>query len=286
VSYLPIVPVDAVVAAVPAARTAPAVAAPGSPRVLIVDDDPLATDALRRVLKEAGGAVIAEPSPGDDAILVAGLQAPDIVFVTVLTPVVDGLSLVRGLAALELAIRPIVLTPDRDPDGVLAAVRAGARGILSKSDLLASDLRRLLRATMEGELICSRNMATAMVERLAHSPVLGVGYRPVRSLLTPREWEVLDMLCDRRTNDQIADGLVISIETVRTHVKNVMRKLEVTSRRDVIAAAAGLRGQPPSTTGGMPPPAAGATVHDLPHGSTHDRLRARRSGRWAVPLAD
>jgi NarL family two-component system response regulator LiaR len=263
VSYLPVRRHDDAGYGGAAAKRAGQPELAARPRVLIIDDDPLAAGALRGMLEEAGGAVIAEAPVGDAAIVLAGRQAPDIAFVNLPTPVPDGLSLVRDLAALELAIRPIVLSADRDPDAVLAAIRAGARGILSKSDLLAYDLARLLRAAMGGELICSRSMATAMVDRLAHSPVLGVGFRPVRSRLTPREWEVLDMLCDRRTNDQVADEFVISIETVRTHVKNVMRKLGVSSRGDVVAAAAGLRGQRSPMPGGNPLGVAGATLHDF-----------------------
>jgi len=223
-----------------------------APRILIVDDDPLAARALRRVLEQAGGTVVAEASPGRDAVELARHHAPDIAFIDIASPVLDGLPLITALAAMDLGIRPILLSGDRDAEAVLSTIRAGARGILSKSDLLSFDVPRLLRAAMHGELVCSRRMASAMVDRLAKLPVVGVGYRPVRSLLTSREWEVLDLLCDRRSNDQIADDLVIAIETVRTHVKNVMRKLGVSSRHDVIPRAARLRGELAWTRDGFP----------------------------------
>jgi two-component system, NarL family, response regulator LiaR len=246
--HLPVGPGDsaAAVAFTPAGALAPELewASGGDrpPRILIVDDDPLAARALRRVLEQAGGTVVAAAS-GPDAVELARHHAPDMAFVDIGSPVLDCLPLIRALAALDLGIRPILLSVDRDADAVLSTIRAGGRGILSKSELLDFDLPRLLSAAMRGELVCSRRMASAMVDRLASLPVVGVGYRPVRSRLTSREWEVLDLLCDRRSNDQIADDLVIAIETVRTHVKNVMRKLGVSSRHDVIARAARLRGE-------------------------------------------
>ena len=73
------------------------------------------------------------------------------------------------------------------------------------------------------------------IEGLRRTPIDGVGMRPVRSPLTPREWEVLDLLCLRTTTDGIAEQLVLSHETVRSHIKNILRKLDAKSRAHAVA---------------------------------------------------
>ncbi len=87
----------------------------------------------------------------------------------------------------------------------------------------------------------SRSFVSVVVERLRAAPEGHVGLRPVRSPLTTREWEVLDLLCVGQTTRDIADALVLSPETVRSHLKRIMRKLEVRSRADAVDAAARLR---------------------------------------------
>jgi ATP/maltotriose-dependent transcriptional regulator MalT len=76
---------------------------------------------------------------------------------------------------------------------------------------------------------------------MRNTPVDGDGMRPVRSPLTPREWEVLDLLCMRASTEAIADALVLSHETVRSHIKNILRKLQVGSRQQAVDAARRLR---------------------------------------------
>jgi NarL family two-component system response regulator LiaR len=212
------------------------------PRILVIGDDPPASRRLRRTLERAGADVIAAAPAGRDGLDLARRYAPDIVFVDLRSPRVDGVALIDTLAGMELGIRPILLTVARDPDDGLAAIRAGARGYLCRSDLDSPSLPRLLGAVMSDELVCSRGIMTAIVDRLVQSPpLLGDGHRPVRSRLTSREWEVLDLLCVGGTTDGIADELVISTETVRTHLKNVMRKLGASSRAEVVAQASRLR---------------------------------------------
>ena len=88
-------------------------------------------------------------------------------------------------------------------------------------------LPRALRSALEGEAAISRRLSMRLVEQLRHMPAGGRGLRPVKSPLTPREWEVVDLIEQHMTTDQMADTLVLSTETVRTHVKNILRKLGV-----------------------------------------------------------
>jgi two-component system, NarL family, response regulator LiaR len=120
------------------------------------------------------------------------------------------------------------------------ALRAGASGFLAKSMDLAA-LPRTLRAVRAGEPAVSRGMTAHLIDvaRRMRDDVSGI--RPVRSPLTAREWEVLDLLCEGMSTDVIADTLVLSGETVRSHVKSVLRKLGVRSRGEAVAAARRLR---------------------------------------------
>ena len=89
-------------------------------------------------------------------------------------------------------------------------------------------------------------MTLALIERLRETPTGSAGMRPVKSPLTAREWEVIDLLKESKTTDQIADELVLSPETIRSHVKNILRKLDVRSRDDAVAAADRMRSAPPN----------------------------------------
>ncbi len=89
-------------------------------------------------------------------------------------------------------------------------------------------------------------MTLALIERLREAPSGSSGMRPVKSPLTAREWEVIDLLKESKTTDQIADELVLSPETIRSHVKNILRKLDVRSRDDAVAAADRMRSAPPN----------------------------------------
>ena len=119
-------------------------------------------------------------------------------------------------------------------------LRAGASGFLCKS-VGVDALPRALRCAKDGEAVVSRQLTMRLIEGLRRVRVDGAGMRPIRSPLTPREWEVLDLLCQERSTDDIADALVLSVETVRSHIKSVLRKLGVRSRQDAIKAAARLR---------------------------------------------
>jgi DNA-binding NarL/FixJ family response regulator len=88
-------------------------------------------------------------------------------------------------------------------------------------------------------------MTKKLIEQVRRAPDGVAGMRPVRSPLTAREWEVIDMLRDGRSTEAIADDLVLSIETVRSHVKNILRKLDVRSREDAVVAADRMRTAPP-----------------------------------------
>jgi DNA-binding NarL/FixJ family response regulator len=210
----------------------------GTPRVVVADDDALARRVITGTLREAGFNVVSEAMDGLEAVAAAVFHQPDLVLLDILMPEIDGIEAARRIAARAPEAVIVILTGRCDESVALRGLRAGAVGYLSK-DVDLDALPRALLAALEGEAAISRRIAMRLVEDLRQA---GGGHlRPVRSPLTAREWEVLDLICEGRTNDEVADELVVSTETVKTHVKSVMRKLEVHSRQELAAAAATMR---------------------------------------------
>ncbi len=143
-------------------------------------------------------------------------------------------------ASWDDEIRVVVLTGAGDEAEGLRAIRAGATGYLARS-VEPDVLPRVLRGALEGEAAISRRLAGELVESYRRAPRGGAGLRPVRSTLTDREWEVLDLVAAGAGTDEIARTLVLSTETVRSHLKNLYRKLGVRSRDEAADAARRLR---------------------------------------------
>ncbi|MGH2945465.1 MAG: response regulator [Solirubrobacteraceae bacterium] len=209
-------------------------------RAIVADDDPLVRRLIRDTLQMDGVTVVADACNGREAVELALFYRPDVVVMDFVMPGLDGIEATRAIYEHDPAIRVVMLTGAGDDEIGVRALRAGAVGYLSK-DLELRALPRALRAAFDGQLAISRRMAMRIVEHLREVPAGGVGLRPVRSTLTDREWEVLDLLCAGSSTDDIARTLVLSAETVRSHLKNVYRKLEVSSRDDAIAAGFRLR---------------------------------------------
>jgi len=211
-------------------------------RVIIADDDPLARRMLRDMLQQANITVIAEAEGGREAVELAVYYRPDIVVMDLIMPGIDGLTATKCIVERAPEVRVVMLSSSDDSEVGVESVRAGAVGFLSKG-MGIDALPRALRSAHAGEAVVSRRLTMRMIEILRLMRHDNAGLRPIRSPLTPREWEVLDLLCQERSTDEIADTLVVSVETVRSHVKNVLRKLGVRSRRDAIGAAARLRAE-------------------------------------------
>jgi NarL family two-component system response regulator LiaR len=209
-------------------------------RVIIADDDALARRALRDALQSAGVVVIAEAADGREAVELTTHYAPDAVLMDVVMPGVDGVTATRRVVERAPGVAVIMLSANDDDDVAMLCLRAGAIGFLPKSIDLGA-LARALRAATAGEAVVSRRLTMRLIEGLRRTSPDGVGMRPVHSPLTPREWEVLDLLCQSRSTDEIAASLVLSGETVRSHVKNILRKLNVRSRQQAVEVARGMR---------------------------------------------
>ncbi len=219
-------------------------AGPAELRTILADDDPLARRVIRDTLQAAGITVVAEAANGREAVELAAFYRPDVVLMDYMMPEVDGIEATRRLRELAPEVRVIILTGAGDEDLGLRGLGAGASGYLTK-DVELSALPRALRGARAGEAAISRRLAMRLVERYRREHAGRQGLRPIQSPLTDREWEVVDLLCSGATTDDIARALVLSSETVRSHLKRIYRKLGVRSRADAIAAAERLRDDDP-----------------------------------------
>src|SRR4051812_297963 len=209
-------------------------------RTIVADDDPLVRRLIRDTLQRAEVTVVAEASTGREAVELALFYRPDVVVMDFMMPEMDGIEATRRIFEHDPSIRVVMLTGAGDDELGLRGLRAGAAGYLSKEVELDA-LPRGLRGALDGEAAISRQLAMKLIERYRSAPTGGAGLRPVRSRLTDREWEVLDLLSTGVTTDEIANDLVLSPETVRSHLKNLYRKLEVNSREEAVRAASQLR---------------------------------------------
>jgi len=209
-------------------------------RVITADDDPLARRMVRDALQQEGVVVMADAADGREAVELARYYRPDVVLMDVVMPVMDGIKATEQITREVPETRVVMLTgSDEDELGFLG-LRAGAVGFLTK-DVSPEAIPRAIRGVQAGEAAISRQLSRKLVEQFQSRPEGRIGVRPVRSPLTPREWEVLDLLCENRGVDDIADALVLSVETVRSHIKNMLRKLGVHSREEAVNLADRLR---------------------------------------------
>jgi DNA-binding NarL/FixJ family response regulator len=162
-------------------------------RTIVADDDPLARRTVKDALQGSGIVVIAEAGSGREAIELARYYKPDIVLMDLVMPDVDGLEATRRIAEIDIPTQVLVLTASNDQELGLVALRSGAAGFLSKEVDLGS-LARAVEGVARGEAGRLALMTMRLVEKLRRAAMGGPGMRPVRSRLTDREWEVLDLL--------------------------------------------------------------------------------------------
>ena len=209
-------------------------------RIVLADGDPLARRSIRDALQADGIMVVAEATSGREAVELSAFYRPDAVVMDAQLPVTDAVEATRIIHERSPAICVVLLASTPDDTLGLRALRAGAAGYLGK-DVDPDVLPRVLRGALEGEAAISRRLAMQLLESYRRAPRGGAGLRPVRSELTDREWEVLDLLSEGAGTEDIARTLVLSTETVRSHLKNLYRKLGVRSREEAVEAAHRLR---------------------------------------------
>lgn len=208
-------------------------------RVLLADDQALVRAGFRMLLGvEDDIEVVGEAANGDEAITMLHASLPDIVLMDVRMPGTDGLEATRRIAAEPrlASVRVIILTTFELDEYVFESLRAGASGFLAK-DIEPTELIRAIRLVAAGEALLSpgatRHLITEFLARPGHRPLL----REELSGLTEREREVLALVAGGLSNDEIADALVISPATARTHVGRIMAKLDAHDRAQLVVIA-------------------------------------------------
>jgi len=209
--------------------------------VLLVEDSEPARRGLTEKLTEAGFHIAGEAASIAVARSLAARLEYDIALIDVYLQDGDGIELAAELRALDANPTIVILTVSTKPNDLLRALRAGADGYLTK-DFSSERLGESLHAAARGETPISRAMTPVLVREFQRqNKVRRARSRAVRERLTPREWQTLTLLADGMSTAAIALDLAVSIETVRSHVKAVMRKLQVHTRVAAIACLEEIR---------------------------------------------
>ncbi|EXU62632.1 LuxR family transcriptional regulator [Streptomyces sp. PRh5] len=197
---------------------------PGRIRVLLVDDHQVVRRGLRTFLQVQDDIeVVGEASDGEEGVARAEELRPDVVLMDVKMPGLDGIEALRTLRDLDNPARVLVVTSFTEKRTVVPALRAGAAGYVYK-DVDPEALARAIRSVHSGHVLLQPEVALALL-----SQEDGGGQGRGGSL-TEREREVLALIADGRSNREIARALVLSEKTVKTHVSNILMKLDLADR--------------------------------------------------------
>ncbi|MBV8217235.1 MAG: response regulator transcription factor [Solirubrobacterales bacterium] len=217
-------------------------------RVVIADHDGLARSMLRAVLAGSDGiTLVAATGDGREAVELAGHYRPAVAILDTTLIAHSGMRLIRVMASRAPQTRVLTISAG-DDETALAALKEGSFGHLTK-DISPAKLAHLVKRAAAGEAIVPRRLTADLLELVGQFP--NSRWRPLHSRLTNREWEIVELLADGASTQDIADSLVLSPTTVYSHVKSLLRKLGVHSRREAVQAAHTLRLQ--ETVGEKPP---------------------------------
>jgi DNA-binding NarL/FixJ family response regulator len=221
--------------------TRPAARGPGSgsPRVFLVDDHGLFRSGVR---SELGGQVevVGEADDVEPAIALIAESLPDVVLLDVHLPGGGGQAVVTAIKAAHPQVRFLALSASDAPEDVIAVIRAGARGYVTKT-ISGPELVDAVRRVAAGDAVFSPRLAGFVLDAFSAIPATGDGrpsFDPELDQLTPREREVLRLIARGYTYREIARELYISVKTVESHVSSVLRKLQLSTRHQLTRWAA------------------------------------------------
>ena len=205
--------------------------------VVVADDQAIVRAGFRLLIdSEPDMTVLGEAADGAEAVAAARKTVPDVVLMDIRMPVMDGIAATRLLAAGGTMPRVLVLTTYDLDEYVMAALRAGASGFMLK-DRLPEELLSAIRVIAAGDALLAPNVTRRLIEQFISQP------DPVRAVpeslaqLTTREREVLALIAHGLSNTQIAEKLVMSVPTAKTHVSRILAKLGARDRAQLVVMA-------------------------------------------------
>jgi RNA polymerase sigma factor (sigma-70 family) len=201
-------------------------------RVMVVDDHPVWRDGVRSDLEASGRAVVvAEASDGGEAIERAREAMPELVLMDLNLPTVRGVEAIRRIVEESPHVKVLVLSASGEEADVLEAVKVGASGYLLKS-ATAAEVAEAVTRVRAGEPVFSPSLAALVLGEFRR-----MSSAATEPGLTPRETEVLKLVAKGYTYREIADRLVISVKTVQNHVQNILTKLQLSKRYELMRYA-------------------------------------------------
>lgn len=206
-------------------------------RVLMVDDHALFREGLAGIIAaQSDMQVVGEASDGLEAFVKAQELKPDLILMDVQMPGMDGLKAVRQIKDVLPETVVVMLTVRDDDEKLFEALKNGAQGYLLK-EIRSQDMLIMLRGAMQGEAALSPTLAGHVLTEFRRLSRRGFVRADDDSGLTEREQQVLLRVAEGATDKEIAESLTISLNTVKTHIRNILSKLQVSSRREAAKVA-------------------------------------------------
>jgi DNA-binding NarL/FixJ family response regulator len=206
-------------------------------RVVLADDQTLVREGLSLMLGLVDGIeVVGVAENGEQAVELVVTAAPDVALLDLRMPRVDGIEATRRIREQAPDVEVVVLTTYADDESVIAALRAGARGYLTK-DASSEEIERAIRDAVCGKTRLDPAVQERLVEIVTSGPAMSTASVPPGGPLTERETEVLRLMAEGLSNRSIAGRLFVTEATVKTHVNNVFGKLDVNDRAAAVAWA-------------------------------------------------
>jgi DNA-binding NarL/FixJ family response regulator len=214
-------------------------------RVIVADDHVLIREGFRTILsKEADVEVVDEAKTGREALNLCRNLRPDLVLMDVRMPEMDGLAATRAIKAERPSTSVLILTTYENPDYLFEAIRSGAVGYVLK-DATKGEILGAVRGVLSGEAPLDQNLSLQLLQRLIlehrqepRPPLRDEKEKEkIRESLTARELEILELLIQGQSNQEIARYLTVSLSTVKTHIQHIIAKLEVSDRTQAAVRA-------------------------------------------------